>query len=364
MDLSFNIFQLLILVGAINGFVWSVLIFIKRKKDVSIYLGLFVFLFTLASIKIILQEKIPYFNSHIPIPLLYQFALGPLLYLYLKSALDVNYKASGKQLWHFLPSLLFDILPASLLFIFDFTRYTYQIQKLSFISDVLACFLFIVYLYFSLSLINRYRKNSPVLKNEKKIGWAKKVMLASTLIAVTWLIYIIWVIVLNGKLVLGMMPYYPIYLIFGFCIYSIGIAGYYKPEIGLLKIPVNERNELLTKGELNNNKELILKAMISNCYYTDENITLQKLSKEIGINVKELSYIINVGFGKNFNDFVNEFRIADFKRRLEDPKNINYNLLGLAYEVGFNSKASFYRAFKKATNKTPAEFYKQQYKSI
>ncbi|WP_143167231.1 helix-turn-helix domain-containing protein [Mucilaginibacter sp. OK098] len=232
-------------------------------------------------------------------------------------------------------------------------------------SDILACFLFIAYLYFSLSLIiNRYGKNPLVLKNEKKIGWAKKFMLASTLIAVTWLMYIIWVIVLNGKLVLGMMPYYPIYLIFGFCIYSIGIAGYYKPEIGLLKIPVNERNELLTKGEVKNNKEIILKAMATHCYYTDENINIQKLSKKIGINVKELSYIINVGFGKNFSDFINEFRITDFKQRLEDPKNIKYNLLGLAYEVGFNSKASFYRAFKKATHKTPAEFYKQQYKSI
>lgn len=93
-------------------------------------------------------------------------------------------------------------------------------------------------------------------------------------------------------------------------------------------------------------------------YYYDENLTLNKLSDQLEIPLKELSYIINTGFNMNFNDFINDFRIKAFKERLKDPQNDKYNFIGLAYEVGFNSKASFYRAFKKSTNQTPGEYYK------
>jgi hypothetical protein len=96
-------------------------IYQKRKEGVNIFLGLFVLAFVMGSVKIVLQEKIPYFNRDLPFPLLYQFTFGPLLYLCLKSVLTVSYRFTVRQLWHFLPSLLFDVLPALFLFPISYT---------------------------------------------------------------------------------------------------------------------------------------------------------------------------------------------------------------------------------------------------
>jgi AraC-like DNA-binding protein len=71
-----------------------------------------------------------------------------------------------------------------------------------------------------------------------------------------------------------------------------------------------------------------------------------------------------MGFNMNFNDFINGFRIEDFKQRLVNPVNTKFSLMGLAYDAGFNSKASFYRAFKKATGQTPSQFYRGGEKSV
>jgi AraC-like DNA-binding protein len=69
-----------------------------------------------------------------------------------------------------------------------------------------------------------------------------------------------------------------------------------------------------------------------------------------------LSYVINTGFQKNFNDFVNAYRVADFQKKVNDPKLSHYTLLALAYECGFNSKSTFNRAVKKATGQLPSTF--------
>ncbi|MFK7783035.1 helix-turn-helix domain-containing protein, partial [Psychroserpens sp.] len=57
----------------------------------------------------------------------------------------------------------------------------------------------------------------------------------------------------------------------------------------------------------------------------------------------------------NFSDFVNSYRIEELKQLINDPKNDNLTLLALAFDVGFNSKASFNRAVKKLTGKPPSD---------
>ena len=74
------------------------------------------------------------------------------------------------------------------------------------------------------------------------------------------------------------------------------------------------------------------------------------------MNTTALSFVINNGFGKNFNDFVNEFRVAEVKNKLNEGAAENLNLLGIALDSGFNSKATFNRAFKKFTGISPKEF--------
>lgn len=90
--------------------------------------------------------------------------------------------------------------------------------------------------------------------------------------------------------------------------------------------------------------------------YLDFDLTLQKLATQIGLPEKELSVLINQKIGKHFFDFINEYRIEDAKILLRNQSQLT--VLEILYEVGFNSKSSFYTAFKKETGITPSDYRK------
>jgi AraC-like DNA-binding protein len=92
--------------------------------------------------------------------------------------------------------------------------------------------------------------------------------------------------------------------------------------------------------------------------YVDYDLDLLSLSMQTGMKPRYLSQLINKKSGQNFSDFINQFRIEEFKKRVRDPDSKNYTLLSIAYECGFNSKATFNRVFKNHTGITPSTFYK------
>lgn len=91
--------------------------------------------------------------------------------------------------------------------------------------------------------------------------------------------------------------------------------------------------------------------------YTNPKLSLSELAGKLKMSQHILSRVINDGFEKNFFDFINSYRIDDFKKRVDNPKFKNYTLLSIAYEVGFNSKTAFNRSFKKITGQTPRDYY-------
>jgi len=93
-------------------------------------------------------------------------------------------------------------------------------------------------------------------------------------------------------------------------------------------------------------------------YYKKSNLSLNDLASELKVHPNYLSQIINKKENKSFYEFVNAFRIEEFKRLIKIPENRKFTLLALAYECGFNSKASFNRYFKKNTGQTPSEYFK------
>jgi len=92
--------------------------------------------------------------------------------------------------------------------------------------------------------------------------------------------------------------------------------------------------------------------------YLDPELNLNDLATLANMNRSQLSQLINSGFKKNFNDFVNEYRIEAVKHQLSEGKHKQLSLLGIAYECGFNSKATFNRVFKKLTNTSPTDYLK------
>ncbi|GAB3241982.1 hypothetical protein GCM10027346_37880 [Hymenobacter seoulensis] len=91
--------------------------------------------------------------------------------------------------------------------------------------------------------------------------------------------------------------------------------------------------------------------------YLNPSLTLPELAAELKMPPHVLSKVINEGFNQNFFDFINAYRVEEFKRLMAAPPARQYTLLALAEEVGFNSKTAFNRAFKKHTNHTPREFF-------
>jgi AraC-like DNA-binding protein len=92
--------------------------------------------------------------------------------------------------------------------------------------------------------------------------------------------------------------------------------------------------------------------------YLNPSLSLRSLAAQVDIHPNQLSWLLNEKTGKNFNAFINHYRIVHFQQLALDPDNRHISLIGLAYESGFNSKTVFNTFFKKETGMTPKAFLK------
>ena len=90
--------------------------------------------------------------------------------------------------------------------------------------------------------------------------------------------------------------------------------------------------------------------------YTNPDLTLSILAKELNIRPQLLSQFINDNLNKSFTQFINEYRIDEAKRLLKDSNQFKIEAVG--FESGFNSSSTFYSSFKKITGTTPSNYQK------
>lgn len=102
-------------------------------------------------------------------------------------------------------------------------------------------------------------------------------------------------------------------------------------------------------------KERLERHMKENKPYLDSNLKMETLAQQVNLQKSYLTQVLNEGLGKNFYQYVNEYRIDEAKRRLVDGDG-GASILDIAYDCGFNSKATFNLAFKKFTGMTPSEY--------
>lgn len=93
--------------------------------------------------------------------------------------------------------------------------------------------------------------------------------------------------------------------------------------------------------------------------YKQQELSIGDLAEMLETHPNYLSQVINVKTGKSFYEYINTFRIENFKQKVAEPSNRKFTLLSLAYDCGFNSKSSFNRYFKKTTGLTPTQYLKQ-----
>ncbi|MDX1444541.1 helix-turn-helix domain-containing protein [Lishizhenia sp.] len=92
--------------------------------------------------------------------------------------------------------------------------------------------------------------------------------------------------------------------------------------------------------------------------YLNPNLSLRTLADELGMHANQLSWLLNDIIGKNFNEFINHYRIEEFKYLAKLPENAHLTIMSIAYDCGFNSKTVFNTYFKKETGLTPKQFLK------
>jgi AraC-like DNA-binding protein len=98
--------------------------------------------------------------------------------------------------------------------------------------------------------------------------------------------------------------------------------------------------------------------------YKDPDLTLNGLAESLNVHPNTLSQVINSKEHKNFYDLINEKRVQEFMRVSASALSQQYTLLSLAFDCGFNSKASFNRNFKKYTGVTPSDYLRQQPQAV
>lgn len=112
------------------------------------------------------------------------------------------------------------------------------------------------------------------------------------------------------------------------------------------------KNSALTQAHSDRIALKINSAMERDLLYRDPNLSLWDLAKHIGVTSNYVSQTLNETIGESFFDYVNGWRIKDAIRQMNTSRE---TILVLAYDVGFNSRSSFYKAFKQETGLTPSQ---------
>ncbi|MEZ4949592.1 MAG: helix-turn-helix domain-containing protein [Saprospiraceae bacterium] len=106
--------------------------------------------------------------------------------------------------------------------------------------------------------------------------------------------------------------------------------------------------------------ETMCKMLEEEKLFLDPSLSLKELAEKLELHPNRLSFLINEYLEKNFNEFINQYRLNNFKIIALNPDNQHLTLLGLAYESGFNSKSVFNSFFKKMEGKTPRKWLKDK----
>ena len=335
--------------GVFNGIILGVyFFFFTRKKYLTNYfLGALLFALSIR----IGKSVFVYFDSALP-KMYLQFGLtacffiGPCLYYFLKSAIEeINVMPKS---WKF--TLLFwAILIITVGIIFPYVHYPklwggYFIRIIYF-----QWFVYIVFSGFAIKsilakIVNRKQKTTPAET------WFGMLFLGNFLL---FLFYFLSIMGAPGA------TYISGAVVFSFILYLIISILLYRKKTDDLFLLNNQKysGKKIDSSEAAILSEKLENVMNAKSLYKNPNLSLQDLSQELNISSHQLSQFLNNNLNKNFTSFVNEFRINEACKII--TSNDKFTLEAVGYDVGFNSKSTFFSAFKKHTGTTPLNYQLQ-----
>lgn len=291
-------------------------------------------------------QLVTYIPSWGWLPLQFSLALGPLIFFYVLNIIQPEYKFRSKDLLHFGPLLL--ELGVQALEVKD---------SINPVLQVLAFVSVISYLCLSHKQIERYYRSLKFNGSDRyrrQLQWLHRLLIS---FGVLWLVWILFTALdyFYYDYQLSIQAYYPLYFLLASTVIWMAVVAFLRQEA---EAPVDTAPFLKPPlpAEMKQRGIWLKKAMQANLYYQDPELSLSALAEKLEMGPHELSRIINTVLKKSFNDFINEYRVAEVVRRMQDPAYDHITLLGIAFESGFNSKTTFNRTFKQMTGKSPVTY--------
>lgn len=301
-------------------------------------------------------------------------ALAPLIYLYVKSVTTSKFVFKGKDWFHF--ALAFTLIAFRIfIYVYDSMQPGFDdtqngVLKIAadeaIVQPILVFLDFAVsllYLAFTFQLFYNYRnKIQQYFSNTYKLelNWVLSFLIAFSALFLYGTIQTLINVAITE---LSYTQQWWLNLFMAIITLYIGIRGYFTDTTKLKKLDFSFTPNPISVPQTETSAEVSEKdiARVKAHMETDKpflnpDLNLADLASELSLTRAELSQIINTGFRKNFNDFVNEYRVNAFKEKLNLGAHKQLSLLGIAYDCGFNSKATFNRVFKKLTQASPSEF--------
>lgn len=319
---------------------------------------------------------------------------SPTIYLYVKSLTDSDFVMNKKNALHFIVPTLTLVLffPVNMLLIYHFHQKNIegvtQFSKLFFYMNAVAIYVIptLQLLFYGAKLLLIYRKHIKGIPNyfsnleETQMKWVRYLI-------VSYIVYMIVFVFVNMdvkslKTLSDILYYGQMFLL----IVLVGFYGTKQTDIfqkslskssfknfGLPFVEplISAENSLpkayansafsatptgIKEDKKNEIQDALLTLLEKERLYLYPSLNINDLAEKINTNQKYLSVVINDRFGKNFLTFINEYRVNEAKKILENDKNNLYTVEGIGNMVGFNSRSAFINAFKKTTGYTPSSF--------
>lgn len=390
----FDTWTILFLISAIHGFVLALMLYrhgngnIKANKILASIIILFAISMTYyVAFWTGFSGKHIWMNGWIaPISFLY----GPLIYLYVLTLNDKERSPTFNL--HYIPFIIHFIFMIPLLIrnifgVVPFLRDNYFIPFNRFITPINYGFIVLqcISMVFYAILIMRYTRRERQKINEfalpqefVKSKWLNQISWFYLIFSVVSISY--WFLVATALLKLEYD--YAISITISVFIYIVGYMGFKQPsifnerilmdtpaeeipEMGVKHIKANIKYErsTLKKEEAEILYKQLLQIMACDKPYLRNDLKIQHVAAILKISTHHLSQIINELGGQNYADFINVWRIREAERLLSDPNN-NEKILSVAFDVGYNNKATFNTAFKKITGLSPSDYRKRALQKV
>lgn len=310
------------------------------------------------------------------VPFMQVLLIGPVVFFYTKSLLNSDFKLSRKAYYHFVPALLYGLY-SLVVFITDKlvldTYYFYADAKDKDMANwyqSLGLISMTLYLVLSLRYYFNYKKliyDNVSYADNVLFKWIRNFMIAFLLILLLRVLFFI----LNPNWGNFGSKFWH-YISFSIVFYYIAVKGYSSiiKKATLSSEKLHQVNVFNNRGLVSSPASSIMemdidipfwksklsKLMTEKRFFENPRLNLADVANELSSTSKIISFTVNNGFNMNFNDFVNYYRIEAVKEKLKNGEQNRSTLLGIALDCGFNSKATFNRAFKKSTSLSPKDY--------